>query len=217
MLIDVAGSRPSYVLGTAERDMQDFLAAHLRAGDVVFDLGANVGFFTLVAAALVGPSGRVVAYEPLPTNAVALRRNVGLNELANVEVVEAAVSAAVGTAELDPNGSDQEGSLVVHRGSATISVPTVSVDAEADRLAVAPTLVKIDVEGAEGDVLTGMMRTLGTARPIVVCEVHQHHHDLSDPIPAALRAAGYDVTWLEPEAQSPDGFWAPHLVGVPRR
>ena len=81
LLMDLAGSRPSYLLGTAEPDVVRFFEQTIQPGDTVFDLGANVGYFTLIAAALTGPDGRVVAYEPIPANAAALRRNVQLERV----------------------------------------------------------------------------------------------------------------------------------------
>ena len=216
LLIDVAGSRPSYVLGTAEPEMQRCLQEHVRPGDVVLDLGANVGFFTLISAALVGSSGQVIAYEPVPTVAGALRHNVALNGLDNVHVVEAAVSDGAGQAQIATNASDQEASLVNRRGGTTLDVRTVSVDDEVARLSVQPAFVKIDVEGAEDAVVRGMIRTLRVARPVVVCELHSFHHDLNGPIPATLIEAGYDVSWLETDVEGAEERWAPHLVAVPR-
>lgn len=214
LAIDVAGSRPSYVLGTAEPELQALLAEHLSPGDIVLDLGANVGFFTLVSAALVGPRGRVIAYEPLPTNAHALRHNVSLNDLRYVEVVEAAVSDKAGTARLGANHSNQDGSIVTHQGESAVNVRTVSVDDEMLRLDLRPSLVKIDVEGAESAVLAGMIRTLRDAQPIVVCEVHATQHVPDGPIPSMLRKAGYNVRWLEDGVDDADEYWAPHLVAV---
>lgn len=215
LLIDVAGSRPSYVLGIAEREMQQFFASHIRPGDQVLDVGANIGFFTLVASALTGPTGRVASFEPHPDNAEALRRNVTANQLNQVEVVEAAVSDRNGESGLHLNTSDQVASLVVARTNETVSVQTVTVDAEIQRLDLRPAFVKIDVEGHEDAVVRGMTETLRTVRPIVVCEVHTNEPSFAHPVPAMLKAAGYRVSWLEEGADADDDVWAPHLVAIP--
>lgn len=216
LLIDVSSSRPSYVLGTAEPDMQRFFASTIKPGDVVLDLGANVGFFTLVAAALTGPNGRVVSYEPMQATNEALRHNVALNGLAHrVEVVQAAVSASDGVALMDANESDQDASLVISTSGDMREVRTVCVDSEVRRIATGPSFIKIDVEGAEADVMEGMRDTLERYRPVVVCEIHTHDHDLDGPVPAILRDFGYRVYWLEDGVDSAESFWAPHLVGVP--
>ena len=83
-----------------EPSVQRTLRAIIRPGDVFLDIGANVGFFTILGARLVGDSGSVVAFEPEPRNVAALRDNVALNDFANVTVVAAAVSSSTGTAPL---------------------------------------------------------------------------------------------------------------------
>jgi FkbM family methyltransferase len=216
LLMDVAGSRPSYLLGTAEPDVVAVFERHLSRGDVALDLGANVGFFTLVSAALVGPEGRVVAFEPLPDNAAALRRNVALNALAHVAVVEAAVSDSEGSADLTLGESDQVASLAFDdRGEETIRVETVTIDAEMQRRGLAPTMIKIDVEGAEDAVVRGAIETLTTHRPVVLCEIHEDKPSVNYGVPKMLADLGYELSWLQ---EFPDGerFWAPHLVAVPK-
>jgi FkbM family methyltransferase len=216
MLIDVAGSRPTYVLGTAEPAMQRFLAERVRPGDVVLDLGANVGFFTLTAAALTGAGGHVIAYEPLPRNVAALRANIAVNRLSYVEVVEAAVSDRDGEAILNINESDQEASLVHAATKRRVIVRTVTVDAEMRRLGLTPDLIKIDVEGAEEDAVRGMLVTLRRARPVIVCEMHVDIPRLDGPVPSLLRDAGYELSWFEGASVRPDEhYWTPHLVGLP--
>src|SRR5580658_10208738 len=79
-----AGTHPGYALGTSEPEIQELLAANVKPGSVMWDVGANVGFLTLIAARLVGPNGQVVAFEPLPSNCEAIRRNLALNQMGNV-------------------------------------------------------------------------------------------------------------------------------------
>jgi FkbM family methyltransferase len=208
--IDLADSRPSYVLGTAELGLQQFMVDHVRPGGVFYDLGANVGYFTLIAARLVGAEGHVRAYEPLPTNAAALRRSVALNGLSNVTVIEAAVASAVGTASFQPGPTGQDGRL----GAGDLEVQTRAVDADVQDGAPPPSVVKIDVEGAEHDALLGMRATLTEHRPVIVCEMHDDPWDLDqNPVPVLLSGLGYDVAWLEGEIG--EEFWAPHLVAIP--
>lgn len=96
--IDATGTNPGYLLGTADHQEQMWLADHLKPGQTFYDIGANIGFFTLVGAKLVGARGAVVAFEPLPENVRQLERNVAINQLGNVRVVAAAV------ADIDSNG-----------------------------------------------------------------------------------------------------------------
>jgi hypothetical protein len=79
LLIDPAGAHPGYALGTSEPAIQDLFAAHIQPGSVVWDVGANIGFFTLIAARLVG-TGQVVAFEPLPANRAAIQSNLDSTE-----------------------------------------------------------------------------------------------------------------------------------------
>jgi hypothetical protein len=99
--IDATGTLFSFVLGTCDPDEQRLLVKHLHPGGVYYDLGANIGFFSLLAARLVGPTGHVVAFEPSPVNAAQLQRNIDLNGFTNITLVEAAVSSKTGFAQLD--------------------------------------------------------------------------------------------------------------------
>src|SRR5258707_6646816 len=91
-------------LGTYEYRKQRLFALSIQPGMVVFDLGANVGFYTLVAAVRTGERGRVYAFEPVPRNLGFLRRHLGHNRVRNVEIVEAAVSNASGVAAFEDFG-----------------------------------------------------------------------------------------------------------------
>ncbi len=87
-------------LGSYEHDKQQLLAKSIAAGSVVFDLGSHAGFYTLLASSLVGPKGKVVAFEPMPQNLSYLKEHLRLNQITNVTVIEAAVSDRNGTAFL---------------------------------------------------------------------------------------------------------------------
>ena len=94
-------------------------------------MGANIGFFSLLAARLVGSTGRVAAFEPLPVNAAQLKRNVDLNGFTNVTLVEAAVSSEAGVAQLDPVNERVQARLAENGEAARdglIAVRTVSID-----------------------------------------------------------------------------------------
>jgi len=156
-------------LGTYEWTRQQAMVALVRPGMVVYDLGANVGFYTLLAARLVGADGLVVAFEPLPRNLGYLRRHVALNACGNVMVIEAAVSDRVGEAKLraDDNAS-------AHLGAdGDLLVRTLTLDDVVFGQGLRPpTIVKVDVEGAELDVLRGAARTLETWRPTLLLSTH---------------------------------------------
>jgi FkbM family methyltransferase len=221
--INPSSSNLGYALGTTEPAVQAFLAEHLRPGDIFYDIGANVGFFSILGARLVTERGHVYAFEPLPANAEALRCNVALNGLGQVRIIEAAVADVTGTAELCVGSSPLDAHLprspAKRTEQPTIAVDVVSIDHLAnDRQVLAPSLVKIDAEGAETKVLQGMAGVLETHRPIVLCEIHEQGppQDLMDLFRAALgsSASGYRVDFLPGEGTA-DEIWAPHAVAVP--
>jgi FkbM family methyltransferase len=215
--INLHGSRPSYVLGVAEPDTQRLLESWLRPGAVFYDLGANVGFFSLVGAALVGPEGHVYAVEPAPVTARALRSNVARNDLANVTVIEAAAGREDGSARLDLADGEvsQSARLLGENQCGGLQVRVVSIDTLIREGASPPDVIKIDVEGAEEDAILGMRTTLASHRPSVICEIHQTLHANEHPVETALRDAGLSLSWLEPGMGRDAVHWAPHLIAVP--
>ena len=92
-------------LGSYEAEVQELLALTIGPGGAAYDVGANVGFFTLLASRLAGPTGRVYAFEPVPENLRCLRRHLALNDVRNVEVVEAAVCDAADWLSFTEDGS----------------------------------------------------------------------------------------------------------------
>jgi FkbM family methyltransferase len=141
----------------------------VRPGDAVLDVGANVGFYSLLASRLVGDGGRVFAFEPLPRNLFYLRRHLDLNGAGNVAVHAVAVAEATGSEFLDVQGDPSMASFS-ERG---LAVPTVSLDQFFDAAsAPPPSFVKIDVEGAESRVLRGAKRTLRVNHPTVLLSAH---------------------------------------------
>lgn len=157
-------------LGTYEPRTRQWLQAVLGPGRVFFDIGANVGFFTVLASRIVGGEGAVVAFEPLPENLRALQEHVRLNRAQNVTVVAAAVSDRAGTERFGPADNPAMGGLAP---DGSIDVATVTLDDLVKEGAVRrPDVLKIDVEGAELRVLAGARRTLVEARPAIVLSAH---------------------------------------------
>jgi FkbM family methyltransferase len=157
------------------------LAAELvRPGMTVWDIGANNGLFSFVAAFKVGAGARVVAVEPDPVLAALLRRSsrVRTGERADVAVVNAAVTEGTSVVEFTVAArgraashlSDLDGTSQSGGPRERLHVPSVTLDALAEHFGP-PDLVKIDVEGAEERCLRGAARLLATARPVLLCEV----------------------------------------------
>jgi len=134
-------------------------------------VGANVGFFTLLASRLVGPTGHVVAIEPLARNLSALERTLLINDVRNVQVCPYALAETSGEEHFD-EGASPSCAHLSDRGGKTVRVATLD-DVLSDLGIGAPRLVKIDVEGAESRVLQGATRTLSGARaPSLIIATH---------------------------------------------
>jgi FkbM family methyltransferase len=138
----------------------------LRPGDIALDVGANVGFYTLLFATCVGPSGSVHAFEPV--NGDLLEANVALSGLENVVVSRTAAGAAPGSVLIGRRaGAEGSSSGAWRRGPSldALQVEQVALDDYVDAHVPGPIrLVKIDVEGMEADVIAGMSRTLAAGR-----------------------------------------------------
>jgi FkbM family methyltransferase len=210
-------SNIGYVLGTTEMDVQQLLAQHVAKGSVVYDVGAHIGFFTVLGAGLVGPSGRVVAFEPLPANITQLRHNIAINAFQHVQVVEAAVAESAGRAELQLVGNST-GPKLASAGrhpdaKGSIDVETLALDkwlAESGERP--PNFVKIDVEGAEIEVIRGMRDILERYRPVILCEMHGRNQEYV----TLISSLGYDARCLNETTPVEDAYWNVHTIAIPR-
>jgi FkbM family methyltransferase len=186
----------SYVDRAYEPLTMSWIRSGLTPESVVVDVGAHLGFLTC-SAARIAVRGRVIALEPAAENCLLLRHNVELNKLANVEVIDAAVSDSVGTRVFHVTGSSDSHGFYVHPLTPTHreeTVATTTVDAVLD--GTSADLVKIDVEGAEIEVLRGSSRTLATSPAVrVVAEWN----------PACVASAGFGDSDL-PDALRDMGF-----------
>jgi FkbM family methyltransferase len=174
--------------GTYEREQTRLFQQHIRPGSTVLDVGANVGYYTLLASVLAGDSGRVHAFEPEPRNAEFLRRHAAINRRANVTVQQAAVSDRAGTARFDFGSGSGTGHLA---DAGAIEVRTLRLDDYCAEHGLAPTALKIDVEGAEVAVLEGARGMLERHRPVLFLSTHGP--DVHRASLAILRGLGYRV------------------------
>jgi len=214
-------------LGTYDETLMAALRTHSLESGVIWDVGAHIGYESLCFATVVGPAGRIVAFEPNPANVREWQRNVSGNaELApRLSIQAVALCDRSGTAAFRfsedvadgrSSGSHLAGVMppeeaASYAGFDLANVACARVDdlVEAGDIAP-PTLIKIDVEGAEADVLRGAIRTLQRHRPILLVEVHHVRamHDVDE----ILRDAEYATTLLDsPEDSASRCF----LEGVP--
>jgi FkbM family methyltransferase len=195
--------------GGGEPEVQAALVEHLAEGMTVFDVGANIGFFSLLAARLVGPTGCVVAFEADPEIAARLRENAARNEYSWIVVEQQAVREARGESLFlrgDPAVSPDRGlgRVVAEEMPGTIRVAGISLDDYAGREAY-PDFVKCDVEGAEVEVFRGAEHLLRDKRPKILCEIHSEVNNRL--LKAQLADLGYQCLMLDVN----------HLLALPRQ
>jgi FkbM family methyltransferase len=150
----------------------------LRPGDVVIDGGANIGLFTLFAAALVGARGRVVACEPSPTTMELLRANVDYNRLEWVQLHEVAIAEKRGRLAMrvfEPGSGYSSFAPLSAEGASDVEVEVTTLDELARCAGGGVGLVKLDVEGAELRALRGATGLLAGSRPDFIVELEPDH------------------------------------------
>lgn len=199
-----------------EEKVRSALIESLRPGDVVWDVGANVGVYTCLAAGRVGPTGEVHAFEPSPENADRLHAFTA--DLTNVRIHEMALGARTGRALLNLGDDDLGATTSVQVATPQEPAPVASIaeicrgeDLVAFGRCPSPTILKIDVEGHEVAVLRGLGGLL--ARPnlrVVLVEVHfrllEEQGQRSGPkeVVGLLSSAGLNVHWVD----------SSHVIGV---
>ncbi|MCA1323386.1 FkbM family methyltransferase [Herbaspirillum sp. alder98] len=176
----------------------------VRAGDVVVEVGANIGAHTVHLAQLVGPAGRVHAYEPQRVIFQMLCANVALNSLFNVHTHHAGVGAAAGqlyVPALNHAAVNNFGGLSLSSEKQGEPVPVVALDAlELPSLK----LLKIDVEGMEHEVLSGARQLIMQHRPLLYVE--NDRREKSAALITLIDALGYEMVWHLPRLYNENNF-----------
>lgn len=179
LIVDVTETvgRNLFLFGSFEEDLTAFLLSYLKPGMIFADIGAHVGYFSKIAANRVGPSGHVHAFEPTPATFARLRANLGplgnttCHGIALWSTARELVLNDYGPANSAYNSWTRPRSADDMPVRATHTVAARPVDAIFPGDDATPSLVKIDVESAELEVLSGMERLLTETRPLVTIEV----------------------------------------------
>lgn len=158
--------------GSYEVDALRAFADAILPGAVVYDVGANVGVYSLLASSRVGAAGRVYAFEPMERNLGYLHRHLRLNRTQNCFVLEAAVSDTDGTRRFSTADWDYSMGRLAQEGEIVVASITLDSCVYGEKRLPPPNLIKIDVEGAEMEVLAGASRMLAEFHPRVFLEVH---------------------------------------------
>src|SRR5437773_1206262 len=155
-----------YRIGHYEFPIQQALRNELKPDDTFYDVGANAGFFTLVAVRTVGPQGRCVAFDPSPENYASISEQIQLNALSNCAAVMEAVSDIGGKAAFSYTtpGSSQGYLGESVKGERQVEVKVTTLDDASERFGK-PHFIKMDIEGAEAKALRGATKILRDIRP----------------------------------------------------
>jgi FkbM family methyltransferase len=192
-------TQKAFVFGTFEIEVTRAIQNVVRPGWTVVDIGAHIGYETLLLAQQVGSKGRIFAFEPFGENFRVLGENINLNGCQNITPENKAVinqSGRVSLARTDSDPLTPTSQVVLGLGS---DIEAVSLD-DYFRDSRSPiSFVKIDAEGAERLVLEGMRALLKKDRPVLLVELHGFD-SYGDQHPALLllKESGYTVQFLEP-------------------
>ena len=201
---DVYIGRSFDVYGEYAESELSFLAQFIKPGAIVFDIGANIGAHTIFFAQRVGPEGRVISFEPQRPVFQTLCANVALNALGNVITFHAGAGEQPGTAVVPlPNYNDEGNfggvSLAGQSGGEPVQIMTL------DQIGIpALSLIKIDVEGMELEVLKGATQTIAKHKPVLYVE--NDRKEQSPELLTHIFAMGYRAYWHLPTLYSADNF-----------
>ena len=203
-----------YYYGYCEANLTNFLLRFLKKGNVVIDVGAHVGFYSMLASALVGEEGQVHSFEPTPWTFDLLMQNT--NKLSNIVLNNNAASDrkdSIPFKDYGPgygayNTAHKNGSIL-NKKAKTIIIKTIALDDYCEDKNIRPDFIKLDAEGHEYAILNGMNRLFEKTRPLVALEVvgSDEWADNRERSIEFLMDKKY-----KPYEMSLDGFISPHII-----
>jgi FkbM family methyltransferase len=191
--------------GKHEPHLEAFLRQRLRTGDVFLDVGANIGFMTMLAASAVGPGGKVIAVEPNPDNVSLIEASIAANGFSQIRIIPAAASDT--STELPFGIIGSNGSILPKKLPGGSTVRAIRLD---DELADEPRIdiIKIDIEGHEPFALRGLEKTIAKHRPVITSELHPYllkQHSKTDPLEylRQIEGLGYSLSVIDDDVVGP--------------
>jgi FkbM family methyltransferase len=223
-LLDMQSEKDLW-LGTFEPELQKAVDVFVRPGMTVYDVGANIGYVTLMLTKAVDAHGRVLAFEPLPQNLERLKANIELNGVVEqVSVIPAAVGDRSMRTQFSMHESTGMGKVAGSAGRVEKYLEAIEVDLiDLDNFVFtkghpAPDLIKVDIEGGEVLALPGMERVLTSKRPILFLELHGG--DAARVAWDTLTEADYRLHYMHSGYRTvkslSDLDWKAYIVGLPR-
>jgi FkbM family methyltransferase len=215
-----------YWLGTYEPELQAALRELVSPGATIYDVGANIGYVSLLLAKAAGDGGKVFAFEALPENVERWHKNATINGMeGRMQLFAGAVTKSAGPVQFLVHASGGMGKAAGSAGRqdeyvSEVTVPGISLDEFVYTQGnPPPQVVKMDIEGGEVLALPGMEQVLTQARPLMLMELHGHEScrvawDM-------LNAAGYQICWMRkgypvvPSLEAMD--WKAYIVARPKQ
>jgi FkbM family methyltransferase len=205
-------SRTLFLFGKREIDHYKMLQDILEPGMHILDIGANIGYYAIMESLVIGPSGKILAIEPMLPNIEMLRRNIDLNSVSNIEILHSAVSAQTGTGQMfmsthsNLHTFHNQGSAASSLDSTPMDVPTITLKDVAAKLEN-PDLMRMDVEGHEVEILGQLAELVenNVISPNVIFETHLSRYTPDNdfvPVLKKLFASGYKVTQAASSSES---------------
>ena len=211
-----------FLYGNFESDVIKTIVNVVKPGNIVYDVGAHVGYHTLLFSRLVGLKGHCIAFEPSDKVFQRLGSNIQRNRRrlqARVDTMDVALYSETGHKEFFTGGSTSTGRLVRFpkegaRGR-IITVPVTTIDRLVANGAPLPDIIKIDVEYTEDHVIRGALDTIGGHQVIILCEIHAK--DTGINCFNLLRSASYKIRHMETGHlwDSPDSVSIGHIIAFP--
>lgn len=201
-----ANSGWSPILGRWEPESHEIFVKMIQPGQVVFDLGANNGIHSLLFSKLVGSLGKVFAFEPLPDNVEEIKKNCELNNVTNIEIVQSAVGQHDGEVKFFLGIFKKQGSIlgIGSESGKEVNVKITTLSTFIQTRNVKPDFIKIDIEGAESDALSGLGDLIREIKPVFFIELHTPEQDKK--VGQILHQYNYSVYRLtaKPGEKDPD-------------
>jgi FkbM family methyltransferase len=188
--------------GNYEPETETVFIKHINKNNIVYDIGANVGYFTLLASNLIGKNGKVYSFEPLKKNIAILSKHIKLNSALNVTIYDFAISD-INKQITFTDSENTSANTYIHSSSMFKLSPTTQVQARSlddliyNNKLLPPDFIKIDIEGAEFDALKGAEKLIKKYQPIIYISTHENHlKGVEESCKNFLSNLNYDVTLL---------------------
>ena len=185
----IAASGTKFIRGTYEKRMMQYLAEHLKPGDVCLDVGGHIGYISLVMGKIIGPTGNVFTLEPRPINIKYIEKHISANKADNVKLIKTGVSNYIGTARFDLDTGTGSGKIT-NKGILEIPVTTIDTLLESGDI-LPPRLIKMDIEGEEVNALKGAEKLLVEHKPLL--NISTHGKEIREQCEAFLTDLGYEI------------------------